>query len=92
MDAADRLPRFNLDDPIGLAAGDLEISLENAMEKVSILGFEATLIALGALIAVAASSVLLPDYLKARYMTFFSHEDAEALELAQKVDRPQRSQ
>src|SRR4051812_38105462 len=37
-------------------------------------GNQKIMIVVGALIAVAASSVLLPDYLKARYMTFFSHE------------------
>jgi len=39
-------------------------------------GNQKVMIVVGATIALAASSVLLPDYLKARYMTFFSH-DAE---------------
>ncbi|MFL6451426.1 MAG: O-antigen ligase family protein [Bryobacteraceae bacterium] len=36
-------------------------------------GNQKVIIAVGAMIAIAAASVLLPDYLKARYMTFFSH-------------------
>lgn len=37
-------------------------------------GNQKVMILAGATIALAASSVLLPDYLKARYLTFFSHE------------------
>lgn len=37
-------------------------------------GNQKIMIVVGAIIAVGASSVLLPDYLKARYLTFFSHE------------------
>jgi O-antigen ligase len=37
-------------------------------------GNQKVVILVGAMIALAASSVLLPDYLKARYMTFFSHD------------------
>jgi O-antigen ligase len=37
-------------------------------------GNQKVMILVGAMIALAASSVLLPDYLKARYMTFFSSD------------------
>jgi len=37
-------------------------------------GNQKVMIAVGAMVAIAASSVLLPDYLKARYMTVFSHD------------------
>jgi O-antigen ligase len=37
-------------------------------------GNQKVMIAVGVMIALAASSVLLPDYLKARYLTVFSHD------------------
>jgi O-antigen ligase len=37
-------------------------------------GNQKVMIAVGVMLALAASSVLLPDYLKARYMTVFSHD------------------
>jgi O-antigen ligase len=58
----------------GSRSGLVALMVLMAIAFVFAQGGRKVLIVVGAVIALAASSVLLPDYLKARYTTVFSHE------------------
>jgi O-antigen ligase len=58
----------------GSRSGLLAMMVLSIIAFVFAKGNQKVVILVGAMIALAASSVLLPDYLKARYMTFFSHD------------------
>src|SRR4051812_26527496 len=60
----------------GSRSGLIALVVLSVIAFVFAKGNQKVMILVGAMIAIAASSVLLPDYLKARYMTFFSHDAA----------------
>src|SRR4051794_5063901 len=68
------LPMYAAFARAGSRSGLLALMMLFVIAFIFAKGNQKVMIAVGAMVAIAASSVLLPDYLKARYMTVFSHD------------------